>query len=652
MTIGNRITSFGVEKRYVEIDGIRSDGNSYIVLPHFVNSLSELQITVEAEVLSRGTGDLHLFGSHSASSQGHVICNSTDSAGRSNVYAITTSKLILASELSVGDDISIKWDFKNSVLNIGKNGSSLYSVSASGVTNTPARKKYGVFRANGTGSSEWAAHTSKSETNFAVKRIVWHDAGADHEWVASWDSKTGEYGLYDKVTKTFVGNYLGSGEILPTNYKHLFSGIGYYAMFSGGSSQYASTPFSINGRTSLSFGGWAKVVAPAASSSNCLMFGWSQTGSFGSTFIYVNIPSQIIAYRIGTGSSATSFTCPFPNGFNPRGWNHYCVTFGGGYVCLYVNGVNIASNVLTTSISSCDSSFRIASFDEGTLKYATAGVSRVFVGRELSASDVAELYSAKKLSGRMSCIDKIEGAWNFDEGTGTFSSNVLPGGSPMVMNDCSWRSAPNTIQIKEIEWADTNFQSNMTGSQGNPIGAYAMTDLTWFKTSDLSVTVNVVSMKEGASSAVDGEWNFIVGAESTDNESFGFKLRAAGNAIGALGADATGMTMYRGVAYEISASKGTLSCGSMSSTYSTSTTSSSRFFCIGGAELCKTRYDGWKRVWKGLIGGVTVRDGDLLIGDFVPAVSKSTGDVGFYDRVTREFFTSVTSFPLKVGTLP
>lgn len=185
-----------------------------------------------------------------------------------------------------------------------------------------------------------------------------------------------------------------------------------------------------------------------------------------------------------------------------------------------------------------------------------------------------------------------------------------------------------------VAWLDCDTK-NRGRTIGRGWGAYAQTDITGLTRDTFGFDGYAVEV------ASVGEWNFLVGAETTDNESGFIKIRRYGaNSAFATDASGLGVLITQGDVLHVTVSNGTTTVNGNSFVGVSSSVVNTSLLCIGGAQLVVLKNDGYKRTWPGLIGPVKVYSGDALVGDFRPARRSSDGIYGFYCMVSKKFYPS------------
>lgn len=198
------------------------------------------------------------------------------------------------------------------------------------------------------------------------------------------------------------------------------------------------------------------------------------------------------------------------------------------------------------------------------------------------------------------------------------------------------------IGYTAVNFVDTNMMP--TGSTGNPIGAFVKTDIRNL----VAAKVNIYA--QAYIKSFTGGWNFLVGAEQTDNETGNIKIRLYG-----VPENGFNLTTHVSDDKRIEFSPNTVLDIEYHNTYFkvndsicnfTTTPSSvvnSNYLFIGAAQTTLSQNDGYKRVWPGLIGQVKIVQDNVILGDFYPCVRKQDKKVGFYDMVTKQFYSSSNS---------
>lgn len=217
----------------------------------------------------------------------------------------------------------------------------------------------------------------------------------------------------------------------------------YVPLFNRQYKQYAfcETP-SINNSNSLTFGGWFNAYEDATTYNVPLICGWSQSGNWGSTHI---LRSYV---RFGNGSETGRFE--ISNILPQNEWMHLVVSYDTQKITLYKNGeIYQQWNSGTINRINNENIFKISSFSEGSLKYASVAACCVFITTKgITINDVKKLYLAKSLNN----IDYLQtntiGAWNMTEcydTTNTFFDGLY--------NNLSIQ---NGYQLVKSPWASKN----------------------------------------------------------------------------------------------------------------------------------------------------------------------------------------------------
>lgn len=209
--------------------------------------------------------------------------------------------------------------------------------------------------------------------------------------------------------------------------------------------------------------------------------------------------------------------------------------------------------------------------------------------------------------------------------------------------------------FKQIMYLDTNYPNNVTSSN---IPAYILTDITGVSGDKIFIQIECIHRVISSDRSINGEWNFLIGAEFYDNETNHIKIRRSTYVDGKIGLcgtanDTTNIQLEYNTPYIITLNGSQLSTnpGNMQVTtypYNGLTTTP---LGIGGCELVKQKYDGYYRVWKGLIGHCIIKYDNILIGDFIPVLNLQTNIYGYYDLVQKKFYQSVTNINFKEGFL-
>ncbi len=186
-----------------------------------------------------------------------------------------------------------------------------------------------------------------------------------------------------------------------------------------------------------------------------------------------------------------------------------------------------------------------------------------------------------------------------------------------------------------VAWLDCDTK-NLASRNSYGWGAYAKTDITGL-TRD-SWRLDAYAVRKG----LVGEWNFLAGAESVDNENGYIKIRLYSN-TGLFEQNVSSSLTVPcdlGVVQHVVIKNSVGNINGVSWSIASSSVTNTRSLCIGGAQLVTARRDGYKRTWPGLIGRVKVHSGGTLVGDFRPARRLSDGIYGFYCMVSKKFYPS------------
>ena len=201
------------------------------------------------------------------------------------------------------------------------------------------------------------------------------------------------------------------------------------------------------------------------------------------------------------------------------------------------------------------------------------------------------------------------------------------------------KNIPN--EYMQIDFVDTNMSEN--GSSGNPIGAYVKTNITNLVASKVQIYAKAY-LKD-----IDypGEWNFLVGAETTDNETGNIKIRlyGASNNGGYLCTHISDSLQIKvipnaimNIEYNPQYFKVNDNIVNFTTTPSSIVNTNNLF--IGGAQLVLSSSSGCIRVWPGLIGDIKIIQDQMTLGEFYPCIRKSDNKVGFYDLIGNQFMPS------------
>ena len=164
-----------------------------------------------------------------------------------------------------------------------------------------------------------------------------------------------------------------------------------------------------NGKSALSFGGWFKLIAPS-NEGLYMVCGWSQSGGWGSTHISRG------GFRFGTGSSSTAFS--IQGGELPiNEWVHCIASYDGQKCCFFRNGIlDSEYDSGPINMRNNDSQFRIASYNEGSLKYSSIAACQVFVlNKGISSIEEAQQLMGVKGFNKISSDSQLVEAWRIDE---------------------------------------------------------------------------------------------------------------------------------------------------------------------------------------------------------------------------------------------
>lgn len=193
----------------------------------------------------------------------------------------------------------------------------------------------------------------------------------------------------------------------------------------------------------------------------------------------------------------------------------------------------------------------------------------------------------------------------------------------------------------QIDFVDTNMSEN--GSDGNPIGAYVKTNITNLVASKVQIYAKAYLKDINYL----GEWNFLIGAETTDNETGNIKIRLYGRSdnggyICTHISDSLQIKIMPNtilnIEYNPQYFKVNDNIVNITTTPSSIVNTNNLF--IGGAQLVLSWGSGRLRVWPGLIGDIKIIQDQMTLGEFYPCIRKSDNKVGFYDLITNQFMPS------------
>lgn len=184
---------------------------------------------------------------------------------------------------------------------------------------------------------------------------------------------------------------------------------------------------------------------------------------------------------------------------------------------------------------------------------------------------------------------------------------------------------PSTF--KQIQWLDTNYPSTVSSTN---IPAYILTDIVGISGDKLYIEIECIHRYTTNNSSTNGEWNFLIGAEYNDNETNHIKVRRFGSLYSdeyiylcGTGTDSSEIQLKYNISYNVILNGSLLSTKPETNSiilnaYNGLTTTP---LGIGGCELVKARSDGYRRVWKGLLGKCIVKYDSKLIGEFIPTLN-------------------------------
>lgn len=294
-----------------------------------------------------------------------------------------------------------------------------------------------------------------------------------------------------------------------------------------------------DGMSALSFGGWFKLIEKSNQGNLYLVCGWSQSAGYGSTHILGRN-----SFRFGTGSGSTIFS--IQGGALPEGkWVHCVASYDGQKCRFFRNGV-LDSEYDTGPITLRNNAgqFRIASFNEGSLKYSSVGACQVFVlGRGITTeAEVKQLMGeagVMRLAGDPSLI----GAWKMDSPTNGYFTGLTETNLYISTNAQETKgpavepvdyAAEGGLRFTAVE-ANSTVSMKKTGSPPAVSLKYSLDGRRWKPFIVDETTVTLSSAGDSVYIAADPE----NAAFATSNSNYnGFlmtgKVAASGNVMGLL----------------------------------------------------------------------------------------------------------------------
>ncbi|CAN5322938.1 hypothetical protein BH10PAT1_BH10PAT1_1790 [soil metagenome] len=250
----------------------------------------------------------------------------------------------------------------------------------------------------------------------------------------------------------------------------VFDGINDYLKVDNFTSQLAN-------KSSMTMSGWVK---PSNNPSNHNFYFGIRNDSSADFYVVQLSGSNSLECRF-RNSSGTAFTTS--NTVTPSVWQLVTLVYDGKNVTCYVNGVAGTSVAASGVITTTTDAFFIAG---NNANYSTASIDDVRVyNRALFPAEVNNLYN---------WAPGPVGYWKMDEGTGTTTSDISGNGnSGTLTNGPTWATGKFGKAIN-FDGSDDYIDAG-TGS-GNITGDLTLE--TWFKTSDTTNNINLIS--KGASS--------------------------------------------------------------------------------------------------------------------------------------------------------
>jgi len=206
-------------------------------------------------------------------------------------------------------------------------------------------------------------------------------------------------------------------------------------------------------------------------------------------------------------------------------------------------------------------------------------------------------------------------------------------------------------RFREVEWLGTNYQ--VQSARTKPHGAFVLSDLSGLVMSRVKVSAKCVYRGNDQLG-----FKFLCGCERNDNESGNFKIMTNGVNTGWRITNNEDIGVHfspnepLNIVFDGPNKAFTQNGVEKILTSSFSTNTSNRRFGIGGAEFVVygSHPHRGERMWRGLLGRMTVVYDGVCVGDFVPVLDTESERYGFFDDVGDKFYASATDIPFVIGS--